>query len=780
MAKTSSHRIADKLYLVNQTPNVQAVPQPVPSPTNHLVVIDCSGSMSGELPAIREQLKKKLPRLLAEQDTLSIIWFSGKGQSGVLVENEPVATLADLQDVEKAVDRWLKPVGLTGFRDPLMEVEKLVGKISQSRPDSVFSLFFMSDGCDNQYSRTDILDAVVKASGSLASSTFVEYGYYADRPTLTAMAEKAGGSLIFAKDFDSYQPVFEAAMAKKIMGGKRVELEIRGDAVCGFAFGMADQDLVTFEVGAGKIWIPEALTEGVWYLSPVAVGDVEGDLTTLCGGGSDTGAVGAAYAALSLYAARMKPDVVLNLLRATGDVRFIEKFGGLFGKQKYSEFMDAAKEAAFDKSARLKEGYDPRKVPLENGFTALEFLRLLADDEGNRVLLDHSAFQYQRIGRGRVDASQVLTADEQAEVARLTSEMTQTKDAKKIAELAGQIAALSAKQDALKFEADEAPDGYPVSSLTYNEERPNISMLVKKPGTVDLSGRNPSHGIPAKFPTFVYRNYTIIKDGIVNVKTLPCLLTDKTRDLVAAAIGEGRATTDFLTFESQDGRQLVLVHLDKLPVINRQMVKDVSAKSFFERQYTLTRLQAEAKVYNSIKKEMFPRKSEGFTALYSDDGANWLKEQGFTDYSGFSPKAVQAESTDFYLGKELKVSLKGLSSLPTLKVARENIAKGKVNAPTALMKTAIEKVDAFLASDAYKTSAVQETLFEVWLDGEAKTASAAARRLQREIAEDVLTLVVGQTWFTEFKSLDENTMTITVDGQNVEGKIEMREVEVKI
>ncbi len=780
MANVQHHKIADRLYLVNQGLDVKAVAKDVPSPTNHLVVIDCSGSMSGELPAIREQLKKKLPKLLAEQDTLSIVWFSGKGQFGTLLENEPVSTLADLQGVEKAIDRWLKPVGLTGFKEPMQEVVTLVEKIGKARPGSVFSLFFMSDGHDNQWSRADILGAVEKAAGHLASSTFVEYGYYADRPTLTAMAEKAGGSLIFAKDFDSYQPVFEAAMAKRIMGGKRVEVEVKGDAVGNFAYALVDGDLVTFEVAAGKVLVPEALSGGIWFLNPTPVGTDGGALADHSKAKADNEGVRAAYAALSLYAVRMKPDVVLSLLRANGDVAFIEQFGGLFGKQAYSAFMDAAKAAAFDASKRFTKGQDSTKVPREDAFTVVEFLRGLVADDSNRVLLDHPAFQYQRIGRGRVDASQVLTEDEQAEVARLTTEMTQTKDAKKIAELAGQIAALSAKGEALKFVADAAPNGYAVTNLTYNEERPNISVLVKKAGTVDLSGRNPAHGIPTTFQTFVYRNYTIVKDGIVNVGVLPCLLSDATRAKMADAVKEGRASTDFFTFEQDGDRQIVLVHLDKLPVINRQMVGEVSAKAFFERQYALTRAQAVAKVYNSIKKELFPRKAEGFAALYGDEGTAWLKEQGFTDYSGFSPKAVQAESTDFYIGKELKVSLKGLSSLPTLKVARENIAKGKVNAPTALMRTAIEAVDTFQASDAYKGASDQNALFEAWLDGEAKAASTTARRLQREIAEDIMTLVVGQTWFTEFKSLDENTMTLTVDGQAIECKAEMREVEVKI
>ena len=763
MPTTTSHKIAKSLYLIGQTLDSPATTEVV-SPTNHLVVIDCSGSMSGELNEIRTQLKKKLPKLLAETDTLSIVWFSGKGQCGTLIENEPVATLSDLKDVEKAIDRWLKPCGLTGFKEPLQEVEKLVKRIAKARPGSVFSLFFMSDGCDNQWPKADILKTVESVSGHLAAATFVEYGYYADRPLLTSMAEKAGGSLIFAQDFDQYQPAFEAAMAKKIMGGKRVEVKIGGDPIGGFAFALLDGDLMTFALKDNKILVPEGLSD-IYYVSPSSAGKETTDISPV---------LDAAYAAMSLYSIRMKSDVILPFLKATGDVAFIEQFAGLFGKQAYSAFMDATKAAAFDSKKRLTKGCDPKKVPREDSFTVLDVLRILSEEADNRILLDHEAFKYNRIGRGRVDASQMLTPEEQAQVEALTKEMSKTKNAKKAAEIAKQIAAIADKPEALKFESNPAPEGYAVANLTYNEDRPNVSILVKKAGTVDLKDSNPPKDIPTKFETFVYRNYAIVKDGLVNVKTIPCKITSSAKKALNAAVKSGKAPAEAFDF----GPGATLIHLDKLPVINRQMVKDISAKSFFTKSYELTKVQAETKVYNSIKKEQFPRKSQGFVDLYDEDGATWLKEHGFTDYSGFNPKSVQADATDFYLGKELKVSLKGLSSLPTLKVARENIAKNKVTAPTALMQPAIEAVDTYLASGAYKKATDQAKAFEAWLENRATKGTETARTLQREIAETTVTVIVGQTWFKEFSSLDECVYTLATP--KIECKVEMLEIEIKI
>lgn len=773
--ETISFKIADNLHLVKLTLDKAATPaKPVEVPTNHVAIIDCSGSMSGDLPRIREQLKKKLPKMIGDKDTVSIIWFSGRGQFGVLLEGEPVATLADLNDVNKAIDRWLRPVCLTGFKEPLEECGKLVTRLGKKTPGSVFSVLFMSDGCDNQWNRGEILKAVEAASGSVAATTIVEYGYYADRPMLTAMAEKAGGNLIFAEDFDRYAPQFEAVLGKRPTGGKKIEVAVPGDPVGGFAFAMQGGDLLTFAVDGGKVVVPDG-TDAVWVVSPASAGKI--DKLEVSSNAIEQGeALAAAYAALSLYSVRMLPDVVLPFLKVTGDVDFIEKFGGLFGKQRYSAFMDQAKAAAFDAKLRCTKGYDPSKVPADDAFTVLDLLQVLAADDGNKVLLDHPDFKYSRIGRGRVDVTAQLTAEEQAEVEKLTAELGQTKDPKKLGELAGKIAAITeGKQETLKFVADPAPDGYSISNLTYNEERPNISILVRKPGTVDLSARlTPKQGnVPALFRTFVFRNYAVVKDGLVNVERLPVRVSPETyAKLVEAGVvdkADAKGPVD------------VVLDLKAMPIINRKMVKATSAKALFEKEFALAKARAAQKVYNTIKKDKFPRKSEGFAILYGEETAAWLKEQGFTDYSGYQPPHTKTEEAkDFYMGKELSVSIKGLSSLPTLKKAEEAIAKGKVTASVALMQPAIQEVADFLGSKVYTSAKDQAKLFEAWLDGQFKSTQAEVRKLLGELARIKFSVVVGQVWFTEFKSLDENTMDITVDGQKLSCTVTAKEIQIPI
>ena len=775
--EATSYEIEKGLFLVRQAVTAAAKPKAVETPTNHIAVIDCSGSMGSDLPRIREQLKKKLPKLMKDGDTLSLVWFSGKGQFGALIEAEPVSTLADLADVNQAVDRWLRPIGLTGFKEPLQEVEKLVARVSKKNKNP-FALFFMSDGCDNQWNRADILKVVEKTAGGLASSTFVEYGYYADRPLLAAMAEKAGGVHIHADAFDKYEVTFEAAMQKRPMDGKRVEVEIDGDAIGGFAYALADGEITTYDASSGKALVAEG-TADVFYLSPTKQGVTEslaGHMHPHNAATARQGTVSGAYAALSLFAVRMKPEVVYPILKALGDVTFINAFSICFGKQKYSEFMDAAKLAAFEPKLRFTNGWDPNKVPADDAFTVLDLLKTLADDGDAHVLLNHPEFKYSRISRGRVDADENLTSDEEDQVEVVRTKMAGEKNAKKLKDLQVEIdTILAAKRDALKFVADEAPNGYPISNLTYNECSPNVSMLIKKTGTVDLRARFTAApggewkiGMRAgnidAFQTHIWRNYAIVSHGLVNVEKLPIVASEATYQKLrdAGVEMEQKATPG----------QPVVINVKPLPILNRKMVKAVSAKDIIELEYELTKARAAQKVYKAYSNEMFPEaKLAGFTEKYGDDGATWLKDHGFT-YNGFSPKSTFAPSTDFIMGKELEVKLKGYSTLPSVKDVKAKMG-GKMNGPTTLMAIVIKDVENFFKNNP-------KNLHQKWLTGQTEAQIAKTRGLIWQTAQIKFSVIVGQVWFTEFKSLDENQLTVKIGTEDVVGTCELREIEIKV
>ena len=746
--------------------------------------------MQGDLPKLRDQLKRKLPKLLREEDTISIIWFSGQSQCGVLLEAEPVATLPDLQSVEQAIDRWLRPVGLTAFKEPIELAQTVIQRVAKKRPGSVGHLIFLSDGADNQCPRSEIIATVSRIAGDFAATTIVEYGYYADRPLLSAMSECAGGAYVFAEDFDRYAPLFEAALTKRLSNSKRISVPLEGDVVGRFAFALRDRDLLTYAVEGNRITVPEDTSE-VWYLSPARVGTGKGPLSQLAADCANTTAPGpeerevisATYAAVSLFSVRMQPNVVYPLLKALGDVQFLDAFEGLFGKQRYGDFQQQTQAATFGTGRYLKGFDSKRSIATESPVTVLDVLRILASDHGNRVLLDHPDFKYSRVSRGRALAEEQLTSEEQDELAKLTAELDTTKQASRVKDLNEKIAKLvAAKPAPLRFEPDASPEGYPVSSLTFNESRPNVSMLIRKPGHVDVSKHAPADlKLPPRIPTFVFRNYTIIVDGLLNIDKLPVLLTKPSLEALTQKLGPAKADVLVASDSIQSGGRVTTLNLRALPLINRQMVKALTARAFFSAHYALLKAKAEQKVINGFAKDLLPDEPTlSFAKEYGIEAAGWLKERGFKEASGFAPNEVQAESRDSYLGKELKVSFKGLSKLPSLKEVADALIKGRLTPAAELMAPTVRHVEDFLASPFLKGKAKSDTV-TAWLEAERTRTREVVRRLSYDVAQLTATIVIGQTWFEELSLEDSNyLLPLNDSAAAIQCSVTMKDIEVRI
>jgi hypothetical protein len=752
-----SYKIAEKLFL-----NVLALPtgEPVAAPPaglNHIFWFDVSGSMYSNLASIRVQVKNRLTQMLGEHDTVTLGWFSGRNECGILVEGIKVSDVQQLQKLHTAVDRYLQTVGLTGFKDPLQQTLDLAKRLTAANGNPI-SMFFLSDGQDNQWPKSDVLTAAEKLSPVIAAATVVEYGYYADRPMLTAIAERLGGVHIFASSFEDYEVAVKSATGFKAEG-KKIALTVP-PAIADMVFGLRDGQIPTFARSAdGSVLVDASLGE-IAFLSEQPT-----SLTTLTVDG-DEAVKTKLYAAIALAAQRMLPAVVKPLLRVTGDVRFIEQFANCFGKQQYSAFVASVTEAAYLPVKRLTEGYDPTRVPPDDAFTVLDLVQLLSADEGNRVLLKSPEFQYNKISRGRVDANTVLTSAEEDLVADLADQISKTRDLKQIAALSKQIEAITNKPGPIKFVENEGDgeDGYSVSSLTYNEDRPNISILITRNGYLDLSGQEGRPAsVPDRFPMTTFRNYSIITDGLVNVNVLPLKLSAETQKALRALHEAGRLPAGVFTAKGKivDGQfetEMVSANLLKLPVINTKMVTSVRAEDLIREEIGLMRLKARQKVINSLITEATGTRtsSEGLKDKYGEDGAAWLKDRGITD-RGFSPKSVQAESTDFYMSKELEVKLAGFSSLPSLKDARA----GKGGAAGAMMNDELRPI---------------ATLDLPTLKTEQDVIRKAVRAKIAELARTKFSIIVGQTWFLDCSGLDDNVRTVA----GIKGTIVLGESQIKI
>ena len=718
-------------------------------PTNFIFVIDVSGSMYRDLTMIRKQLKNKLPNLTKAGDTVTLIWFSGGGQAGILKEEVEIKALTDLQVLNEAIDRYLQAICLTAFHKPLVLAKEAIERMKKNRPNSVNSLIFLTDGWNNDCRWSDVMSSLKDLEDDLAASTFVEYGYYADTRAVTEMAQSIGGEKVDAAHFDDYDVLFEAKMQKSYGSSKRVTVDVP-DSKFDFAFTVSDGEIILYGIKDGQVTIPESTTELCFFNSVgsalASVRNVDVDKTIL-------------YAALYVLSDKMLYDEADYVFQTLGDKHLYNEFVNAYGKQKLMSFKSLVKECVTDEDKRFIDGYADSLVVDENAYSIMNMIDDLTGDDTAIFFPFHDNFNYKRIGAKREQVTG-LTDEEKQQI----MESTSIEEAKEV------LDKVSGRD--IKFEYADKTKGYSLTDLVWSSSRANLSVRVRYEGYVKLPDNE--FGID-KIDTFIYRTYTLIKDGILNVTQLPIKASNPT---IAKFSNRGLIV-------DLDENEVITIDFAHLPVVNRKMVKTISAKALAEKEYKLFEMKALEKVYKYYENKHFPRVSQGFVDLYGADAEKWLKELGITQYNGFAPKTTAAEGSDMYMAVELKTKIAKHSSLPKVDAVIAKVLAGKsLNGPETLMAIAIKDYETQIASSLYTQLTEDELKDKVlsnWLSNAKLTIRKERRRLLQEIAQIKFALILSKKWFQEFSTFDENKMTLDMNGSGeVQFTFDMIEKEIAV
>ena len=839
----TAYRIDSALTLV-RVPLASSVPPPdVKPPTDYAFVCDVSGSMSWTLPQMVTQICDEIGRLVGPNDTFSLIAFSGRGECETVLRAEKISGIADLGQIKARVRQYLRPIGMTGFLDPLKSVQSLSRHLSGLGRETL-SVLFLTDGGENQWDRREILACLGGIHG-VASWTFVQYGAYADGPFLAKMAETVGGSVAFANDFERYRPLFEGQFGKKV-SAKSAKVAIEYATVGGLAFGVRGKDVVSFLVDSSQKTIDVPVDLGaVYYLTsekvsgtPVIGPSIRPEVAM-----NDSERAKGLYAAVSVFARRMEGKVVLPLLRALGDVALCEKYSRAFGPVLLGEFANVASAAA-NGEGRYERGYDPSAVPAPDAFTILDLIRILAEDDDNRFLADDPEFKYSPIGRRTMDAADVLTPAEQTQVDTLTAEIQKTRSVSEKKRLQSKIDAIYAAKVAIPFTKDPAPGGYRLLDIVLNGKSPNASFLICRQGIIDLGpaiqaektkaaseilpvdawvkatpeqreasdrARVLSEALdklPATMRVSQFKAYAIVAHGATNVEKLPCIVTEASwKTLSARGVVSGPYTDGRVTFD-----------LASMPVINQQMIQDVSAKAIFELEYERKRLQGVRKVADHFLKALYTALDKEQVDAYGETATQWLVSKGITGDT-FNPRRVSAPSTDVLNGKEVHVLLSSLGDLPSVADVEKRLAeiesektdpkkKGKGKTLTksmTLLAPTLAEVKKHLGRSAAvvvpnvlpkkgetpeekgarlekaRNETTVNAKFKSYLEKTGEAADKRVKEINYQLAQMGFALAVGNVWPVEFGGdTTKNTLVIQVDGEEVVGTIEVKPIEVKI
>lgn len=653
---------------------------------NHCYCVDVSGSMSYDLPKIRQHLKNIISVVAQPSDTFTIIWFSGRGQCGVVFENMLVSDLSTVQAMHTAIDRWLKPVGATGFIDPINLAKTIAFDVSK-----VNNFVFLSDGYDNQSNRSQILDRVQELKSVFQSIAFIEYGYYADRELMAKMAESVGGLHIFAEGYEQYENAFSSVVS----GVARVNnINVNINKKAKHAMYLYNNHIHIVPVVDGVASVPEDVSK-VHSIVPKDV---------LSKQLSDE------HVYLILYYASKteNTELVWRCLEQLGDVALVEAYTNAFTKQELSNFEKLVEAAVLDHNNRFLTGKDKSAVPNKNTPTVIDLLKVLST-ESAMLVTDEQYWQYNKTGQSRVTTNELP-----------------------------------------KFKKSLINQSTPLHGLVFNSERPNISIMTTTSGRVELPEND--FGL-ISVPSFITRNYTIIRDGIKNIKKLPVIINKSVFD------AELKKFTHEV-IEQIDDSVFVLFDLSKSPVVNRAEVETVNADDMIAEISKISELEVKIKVIKflmDLKLTANPKTAK-MTDEYGAEAAAWLSSIGVRDY-GFSPVGTTgADVSDEYEAIQVIYKIAGMSNIPAIGACikkAEEIESAKKSGKPSKKTLNIPETLVMSAYDMYNGNNSEQ------LTGLRDSLTKEKRAYEQQLAKYVFSLILGRKWFA-----DEDTVVypITVGG----------------
>lgn len=710
----------DSLVLVEQEIKVKKVVTKK-GPVNHLWIYDRSGSMSWALPELTKQLivlSKELPK----GDSLSLGWFSSEGgEFNWVFKGFRIVDDADYKMLEAAIKKNSHSLGCTCFSEILKDTDTVIKDLSVL--SKTFSLHFFTDGypvVSNYKKETDNIFSAIKAiKGKIHTAMFVGYGSYYNKELMAQMAEKLGAMLIHSSMIPEYSKSITKLISLTENSEPKEEVELLVSKPLS-VFTVTDQGVVIYTPDEdGKLYVSPSKGNStlVYYLSNEKPNKKSWDKieTTDINFGDDQDRLSKAmYGAALVMAQQTKSDVALEIIGKVGDKAIIDDLSNAFQVEEYGAIEETINKAIQDTSIRFSSGRDTNYLPPPDAFCVFNVLNTLLEDDDSAFFPYHEKFKYERIG----------------------------------------VAAIT-KDDFAKFVPDKTSK-CPFNNLTWHESRLNLSVNTKVKGTVDLKDQNgvsaKSIGLPVPYPTFVYRNFSFVKDGHTHIKTFYITSSEDTYKIFK---NKGIVVDDSFKTDKVYG-----VDISKLPAINRKIADGkTSATDLCKAALHEHKLKAQIKALKYLKDQEVKNEYIELDDNLTVEQTEFLKNAGLAmerDRS-YNPPTVKEEPKDFYPAKTFEIALSGIATLPTVKKVQEKLASGKSLTPS---ETLLEKgIDTW---NSRKGSLNTDEAKAKWFDSTIKDLQKEMKQSRAILQQTKFAIILGKKWFDEFSSRE--NCELTVDG----------------
>jgi hypothetical protein len=544
----------------------------------------------------------------------------------------------------------------------------------------------------------------------------IGYGFGYNKSLMSEMAEKLGAVLIHSSMISEYSTSVSNLIKLSENSEPKEEVELLVNKPLS-VFTITEQGVVLYTPDDdGKLYISptKGPSTSVYYLSTEKPNKkswdkIDPDKISF---GDDTDQLGKAmYAAALVMSQQTKSDIAIEILGKVGDKALIDTLNSAFQVEEFGAAEENLNKAIQDISLRFAAGRDTNYLPPSDAFCVFDVLNTLLDDDDAAFFPYHEKFKYERIGL-----------------------------------------ASAAKEDYAHFQANKKSK-CPFNNLTWHSSLLNLSVQTRVLGTVELKDRGDVSatklGLAVPYPTFVYRNFSFIKDGHTHIKTFYITTSEETYKVFK---NKGVVVDD--TFKTD---KVYGVDISKLPAINRKIAEGkTSATELCKAALQEHTLKAKIKALKYLKNIEVPADAmspqDGLTA----EQLTFLKDNGLSmDRDGsYSPPTEKEEPKDFYMAKTFEIALSGIATLPTVKKVQEKIASGKARTPSETL------IEAGILLWENNKATVKDK--EVWFENTIKDLQNQMKSLRSTVQSSKAQVIIGRKWFDEFSSRE--NCEITVDG----------------
>lgn len=697
---------------------------------HHIHVLDRSGSMSGEISRLIDNVKQTITEM-AENDKVTIIWFSGNTQCKVLVKNAS----KNESELFTLLDSIKSTVGATCFSTPMKEVNEVISDLQALNHN--FSVTVFTDGepvvpwSEAEEERL-IFAELAKMKDKILALNTIGYGYYYNQDLLRRMAaESMFGTAIHSSQINEYVSIFHHNYEKVsdlIFDSAEITAPVGTDIVYLNSYSTK----LIRETGYMKMNRLEKRKNQFFLLADNDFKfDFNGeviDTATIASTATDATMTNFNYAyAYELHYAGYRQEALDILANNIRDKYFIDTQLNAFTYNEVGNYRKELKKAVIKPKYRFKTGEAPANyVPREDALCVMDILGILS--EGTNYYVPSKS--YNRIGAEVVDNQNLFKAN-QEEVRSLFKD------------------------------------------FTFNKKHMNVSIMFTVKGTVTINAKlAKAHNLPKEVDSHIFRTHTIIKDGNLNMQTISAVLDHKTYDKFVALEAETGIT--FLNDRGSEPKgKRVEIDLSQFPTVNRTYVNDSgSLDNIVDTVETTTNLEIKQKVLNyyikEIKSQNVDASLAGNFAGLNEDQMEVLKAHGldknFT-YGGIDNE--KQEPVDFYESRVLEFYLKGYSSIPSVADVQKKFAEGKkLTGPSLIMNDYLIDLAKRMATAGLKLG---DTTLETkaFLESELESVKTALFKERVKMNSMKIAKILTGDWFAGLEVDDKGNQTYTKNGKTL-------------